>query len=518
MVLILNFTDSFPSIVKTHLMKKIIFTLLVVCCYNLSPAQVVCVLCFDQNDSISYNVTNLLQNGGFESSNCGVTGYFCPNSSFYSCDLTGWTCTGGGPNTYAHNMDNNFSMVIQGTQAAYLGNFYCNPCSNVTNDTSCVTDSACTLNPLPPGFPTNTASYGNNTGVSIEQTVNGLIPGSTYVLEFWAGGEGNSWPNRGLFAVDVGFGDTLLRNKQTRSFTTDLGTRYLVEFMATSTSHTIKFTNWGHICSDCTELILDDVKLYTLAELNPAVPPCLGINPVALFSAPNHICPGTCTSFNNLSLNCFSFIWNFPGASPSVSTDINPTNICYNTPGTYPVTLIGSNSTTSDTLTLNNYITVYPFPPPQGISQSGDTLFANAGAASYQWYNDGVIINGATDYFYVATVSGDYNVVATDNNGCEVEAVIFDVIAQAGSPDPVSGIEIFPNPAADILTIASPRFPINSIRIFNALGKIVMNIGSEKISQVNHEVPVDVSVLAPGIYFLEAGMDGTVFRSRFIRQ
>ena len=272
-------------------MKKILLFASFLFAFCFSKAQVVCILCFDQNDSISSNVNNLILNGGFENSTCGGLGYFCPNSTYYSCDLNNWTCTGGGTNTYAHNIDNSFSMVIEGTQAAYMGNYYCNACSNTVNDTSCLSDSSCTMNPLPPGYPTNTAAQGGSTGVSLSQTVNGLIPGSTYVLEFWAGGEGNAWPNRGLFGLDVGFGDTLLRCKQTRSSTTDLGTRYLVEFMATSASHTIKFTNWGHICADCTELILDDVRLYPLADLSPSITPCAGINPVALFSAPNHICP-----------------------------------------------------------------------------------------------------------------------------------------------------------------------------------------------------------------------------------
>src|SRR4030095_12787801 len=103
----------------------------------------------------------------------------------------------------------------------------------------------------------------------------------------------------------------------------------------------------------------------------------------------------------NLSTNAISFQWSFPGSSTPVSTDVNPANICYNTPGSYPVTLIADNGTTTDTLTLNNYITVYPFPPPQGIMQSGDTLFANPGATSYQWYHAGNLIPGATDYYYV---------------------------------------------------------------------------------------------------------------------
>ncbi|MCX6275389.1 MAG: T9SS type A sorting domain-containing protein [Bacteroidetes bacterium] len=501
-------------------MKNFFLCLIMLLAFGSAKSQVVCILCFDQNDSISDNVTNLLLNGGFESSNCGGLGYFCPNSSFYNCDLTNWTCTGGGTNTYAHNIDNTFSMVIEGTQAAYLGNFYCNACSNVTNDTSCLSDSACTMNPLPPGFPTNTVQQGGSTGVSLSQTVNGLTPGNTYVLEFWAGGEGSSWPNRGLFGVDVGFGDTLLRCKQTRSFSTDIGTRYLVEFMATSASHTIKFTNWGHICQDCTELIIDDVRLYPLTDLSPSVSPCLGINPIALFSAPNHICPGTCTSFNNLSLNCFSFLWSFPGANPSVSTDINPTNICYNSPGTYAVSLVGSNATTSDTLTLNNYITVYPYPAAQGIAQSGDTLFANAGAVSYQWYYNGGIISGATASYYVASASGDYNVVATDNNGCEVEAVIFNVFAGiAPTQFEGEGVYLYPNPVHDNLSIHKLKITsgsIVSISVYNMTGQRVIEHQSD-VYNSKYGIALDVSVLSAGLYYVGISGVENVFYARFIK-
>ena len=39
--------------------------------------------------------------------------------------------------------------------------------------------------------------------------------------------------------------------------------------------------------------------------------------PIAIFSAPNHICPGTCTAFINHSINGTSFLWTFTGASPS---------------------------------------------------------------------------------------------------------------------------------------------------------------------------------------------------------
>ena len=60
---------------------------------------------------------------------------------------------------------------------------------------------------------------------------------------------------------------------------------------------------------------------------------------------------------------------------------------------------------------------------------------------------------GATDYFYVASEGGNYNVVATDANGCEVEAVIFDVVADVQLAIGSGQFAIFPNPVDDKFTI-----------------------------------------------------------------
>lgn len=222
--------------------------------------------------------------------------------------------------------------------------------------------------------------------------------------------------------------------------------------------------------------------------------------PVALFNAPNHICPGTCTNFNNVSLNGTSFQWTFAGATPAFSTDVNPVNICYNTPGNYGVTLIATNATGSDTLQLNNFITVYPFPLPQGISQSGDTLVANTGAVSYQWFQDGSIIQGATDYYYIATSGGNFNVVATDANGCEVEAAIFDVIAAAEfHVDVKNEFRIYPNPVSEKLHIVAAQNFNDVLLIYNSTGeKVDVDITPVTAS----EKKLDVSALTDGLYYL----------------
>ncbi len=246
--------------------------------------------------------------------------------------------------------------------------------------------------------------------------------------------------------------------------------------------------------------------------------------PVAAITADQLLCPGTCTDFLNLTMNATSYQWSFPGGTPGSSTAMNPANICYNIPGTYDVTLIATNSIGSDTLLLSNYLTVYPQPPPQSILQNGDTLFALTGAVSYQWFYNGSAIPGATNYFYVAQGSGDYNVVATDSNGCEVEAVINNVIAAVNSLSfgEELGVRLYPNPVFETLTvIRSPLSPPQQaggkadeeISIYNVIGEKV-NFESF-ISDTKYEINVDG--LPSGLYYIEFISERNIFRAKFIK-
>ncbi len=135
-------------------------------------------------------------------------------------------------------------------------------------------------------------------------------------------------------------------------------------------------------------------------------------------------CANNCVDFTDQSSgNPTSWQWNFPGGNPSSSTLQNPNNICYNTSGTYDVTLIVTNSAGSDTIVMSNFITVNTA-PTANISQSSDTLYSSAGN-SYQWYTGGNPINGATDDFYVPSTEDFYSVVITDANGCTAADTIF---------------------------------------------------------------------------------------------
>ena len=237
------------------------------------------------------------------------------------------------------------------------------------------------------------------------------------------------------------------------------------------------------------------------------------VPPTASVSGDQFLCPGTCTDFLNLSSNAITYQWIFSGATPNSSTSMNPSSICYNSPGNYDVTLVATNAAGSDTLILANYITVYPFPPPQGILQSGDTLFANPGSVSYQWYFNGMLIPGATDYFYIAPASGNYNVVATDVNDCEVEAVINNVIANTIQLANSSWqLAIVPNPVITTIDIRGLKDnSADEIKIFNVFGEKVF-------SAVNCKLPIANCKLSSGIYYLELSSDNKTFRTKFLKQ
>ncbi|MFT6921807.1 MAG: gliding motility-associated-like protein [Crocinitomicaceae bacterium] len=266
-----NFFLGLPE-TATQRLFKIMGIALLLLTSKLGNAQIICIYCYPQTEAISPSAPNLIQNGGFENNDCVVGDHLCPNSSLYSCDIVDWTVSGGGTATYATVFDNNYSEIAEGTEALYLGNFFCQPCA-IVEDTSCYSLNDCQFEGVPVGYPQHAPEYGGSTGVSAEQTVAGLTIGDLYVFEFWSGGEDIS-PGSGIIGLDIGFGKLMLPCRPTPPFQGMTGTRFLIEFLATSTSHTFKFTNWGHPCYSCSEPVLDDVILYHQSDGSANVPVC----------------------------------------------------------------------------------------------------------------------------------------------------------------------------------------------------------------------------------------------------
>ena len=162
---------------------------------------------------------------------------------------------------------------------------------------------------------------------------------------------------------------------------------------------------------------------------------------------------------------------------------------------------------------MPDYVIVFPS-PMQSITQSSDTLFAIAGAASYQWYFNGSMITGSTNYFHIAIQNGNYNVVATDSNGCEVEAAILNVTANLQSVVGSSQLAIFPNPVEETLNVIGYMLygTADDLSIYNVLGeKMLLPLDEGSLT-------IDCRSLQSGLYFIEFRNGENNIRTRFLKQ
>ena len=224
--------------------------------------------------------------------------------------------------------------------------------------------------------------------------------------------------------------------------------------------------------------------------------------PVAAFSVSDStICAGSCVDFTDLTSNSpSSWFWIFPGGTTSFSTQQNPAGICYNTPGTYDVTLIVENASGTDTLTVST-ITVFANPAAPVITASGDTLFATPGFATYEWSLDSVVIPGAVSDTLTVASNGYYSVTATDSNGCSSVSTIF--LVNTGIVEQESlQLKLFPNPVSDVLFFESELEP-QEILIYDFTGKKILYLNYQNSPQ--HFI--DVSGLSEGLYVIRVIFD-----------
>ncbi len=241
---------------------------------------------------------------------------------------------------------------------------------------------------------------------------------------------------------------------------------------------------------------IDEITIIGIVANNTPV-----VNFVASDTA---FCEESCIDFTDLSSNSpTGWQWLFPGASPDTSTAQNPNMICYSAPGTYDVTLIATNGSGSDTLTLLNYIVIYPNPPQPVITVTGgDTLCTDPGY-TYQWYYNGsILIPGATNMCYVAIFPGSYTVQITDGQGC---IALSDPIVISGIEDYASNqslFDVFPNPASGSIIIEQLGFTDKNcyLIITDIAGKAVL---THDLHFLGGKTEENIKNLANGFYLLQ---------------
>lgn len=174
--------------------------------------------------------------------------------------------------------------------------------------------------------------------------------------------------------------------------------------------------------------------------------------------------------------------------------------------GNYYVTVTDNGNCTAS----SNHLAISIRPqPPVSVSVNGDTL-TSYNATTYQWYRNGVLIQGATSPKYVPTQGGSYQVLVSDTAGC---TALSNPIVISGIADVLNqGISVYPNPSLDNWFIDVNDELLNSTaQIFDNNGRLVYQV---TLLQNRTEVSFDA---AQGVYMLRINNSKYSFSRKLIK-
>lgn len=231
----------------------------------------------------------------------------------------------------------------------------------------------------------------------------------------------------------------------------------------------------------------------------------------------NNVCIGDCITLTDGSTNSpTSWHWILPGSSIGSTNAQNP-QVCYNQQGSYTVTLISTNTTGSDTITMNNLVIVHAPPTTPVITINGNILTSSP-AVSYQWYMNGNLIAGAVFQQIIITVYGNYSVAVADSFGCSSQSADFN---HTGTNDLFSTdfqILISPNPADEYFYISFNNYSGTENMKLILLNEVGQEIQSKSISLTygNSNEMMETKNLSSGCYWIELKGESLNFAQKLI--
>jgi hypothetical protein len=213
--------------------------------------------------------------------------------------------------------------------------------------------------------------------------------------------------------------------------------------------------------------------------------------------------------------NATTYNWVITGA---VSSKVNDTqySIVFSNPGTVTITVTPINQTNGPCsgAPITKTITVSSTPNKPVITQTGTTLSASAGAASYQWYVGSTLITTATSQTYIPTQNGQYRVEVkgTAPSSCNIFSDPFNYAITAIKEDQrFDNFSFYPNP---VIT----SIHVNFVKKFDIE---FYNLNGQKVLQkanLQGEQEIDMSDLNKGIYIMRIKSEGKYASRKIILQ
>ncbi len=199
--------------------------------------------------------------------------------------------------------------------------------------------------------------------------------------------------------------------------------------------------------------------------------------------------------------------WNIIAGQGSSVLSVNS----YMTSGSVSVYASNECGSTS-TLSFN---VLYVDTPQITITQQGSVLTASsAGAATYQWYNGGSLISGATSADYTPTTSGNYTVSITNQFDCSTQSTPFSFIYNAlNEIANANSFCIFPNPNSTnrLQFLVEKDWLDSEVKIIDATGRL---IAKRKIAYTKFEI--ELPLISSGIYIVSLEKGALVLRKKLV--
>lgn len=168
---------------------------------------------------------------------------------------------------------------------------------------------------------------------------------------------------------------------------------------------------------------------------------------------------------------------------------------------------LDTNNCKSDTCFVS--ITEQPNPAQPTITNNNTILSSSVGYDNYQWYVDGMLINGANDSIHTALQNGNYQVEVFNSFGCSSFSDI-SVISTVGINefDNLLGT-IFPNPNNGNFTVKVNQTGA-TLKLYSSDGKL---ISSEKLSKA---FIYTYKNLALGTYYLNISIGKNILVKKIV--
>ena len=211
--------------------------------------------------------------------------------------------------------------------------------------------------------------------------------------------------------------------------------------------------------------------------------------------------------------NINDYEWMFESGTLLETNDNANPNVYFHNPGFYDLSLNVSNDIENEVFSVNVEIIENQMTEVEIIENSSGLVSTREGD-EYQWYLDGVKLEGKSERTLTPTLSGNYQVAYNLNdNSClnrisnKYEIVITNIIEQNNSHD----IVFYPNPFQDKFNLSGTERG-DVVLIYNSSGKVVTRIISTREEEL-----IVMDKYPSGVYYVIIFKKSSVFTNTMIK-